>query len=144
MFGKNKKEKLHDKDVGFLDDAIFMLQHAVACEDHAKANFCMTGDERWLDIYKKLQNERSEFLYELIPESESANETYCLCKHLLGRAMGATELATRYLNIGMKEKSKKFFKLAFQYEQLFKFLVEGKMSKEEVVKKSKYLEGGKK
>jgi len=135
-----KKKTENTKNVSFLDDAVFTLEHAIGCEEHLIANFCITNDERWLDIYKKLQKERSEFLYELIPESETDNETYCLAKHLLGRAMGRKECGTRYLAEDKREKAKKFFKLAFQYEQLFKFLAEGKMSKKEVIKKLNVLE----
>ena len=93
------KDKLNEKDVGFIDDAIFLLEHAIGCEEHAMANYEISKDERWLDILTKLRRERSKLLYELVPETN--DETYCLCKHLLGRAMGRKELANRYLE--MKE-----------------------------------------
>jgi len=111
------------KDVGFLDDLIFGLEHAIGAEEHAKQSYVMTKDDKWLDIAKKVRRERSKLMYGLIPKTK--DETYCFVKHLLGWAMSLKEIGDRYIEDNNLDLAKECFELATLLESLVKLFVKG-------------------
>jgi len=115
MFEKFKnKEKINEKDVGFLEDAWTFLQHAVADESHCMGNYVSTENEKELKNLEEARKIRT-LVADLITE-DVTNQGWCRVKHLCGKAMTLQELITRYLSMGNFEIAKK---LAKEYKNLY-------------------------
>lgn len=110
-------------DVGFIDDILFGIEHAIGAEEHCKQSFVMDKDERWLDILKKIRRERSKLMYRIVPQAN--NESYCTIKHMLGWAMSLKEIGDRYLEERKKNLAKECFELAQLLESVVKLLIGG-------------------
>jgi hypothetical protein len=108
------------KDVGFLEDASFVLQNMIALEHHAEMSFISNKDEMFQRIADGVRRDRSKILYEMLKNPKS--QEYCMSKHDLAIAQGLKELAKRKMEIGEAEQSKEYYEMAGRYEAIFRFL----------------------
>ena len=67
-----KKEKITEKDVGLLEDAIEFLKHAVADESHCLGNYLSTNDESDLKDLEEARKIRT-FVADLVTENITVN-----------------------------------------------------------------------
>lgn len=105
------------KDVGFLQDFIFYLQNAIACEHHCIESYAISGDKLYLEIAYKIRKERSKWMYRYIKESK--NQKYCISKHLMACAQAMKELGNRYIETKEKNLSEECFKDSVDCESIF-------------------------
>ena len=96
------------KDVGFFEDALFGIQHAVATEHHAKESYASSGDKIWFDINKIIRPMRSKYLYRITKDANA--QGYCISKHLAGFAQSLKEMGDRYTEEDEMELAKECFK----------------------------------
>lgn len=106
-----------NKDVGFLADAMFYLQNAIAAEHHCLMSFSSTNEEKWLELAKLIRENRSKYLYMIVPEG--GGQKYCFSKHIMACACSIKELGNRFLESGDKENAEQCFKESADYEAMF-------------------------
>lgn len=95
------------KDVGFFEDALFGIQHAISAEHHAKESFSSTGKKLWMDVNKIVREMRSKYLYRIVKEGNA--QCYCVTKHLLAFVQSLKEMGDRYTESGEVDLSKECF-----------------------------------
>ncbi len=92
---KIKKDKLIEKDKGFVDDSIVGIINLIHGQIHAELQYIQTKDEIWLKIAEGCRGDRTE-LMDLIVEGK--NEEWCWCKHCLAWIGIYMELGSRCLS----------------------------------------------
>lgn len=101
-----KKDKLIEKDKGFIDDAIVGILNLIHGQIHAELEYMQSKDERFLKIAEECRKDRTELL-DLIVDSESS-EIWCESKHMLA-------WICIYMELGARCLSAKDYKLAKHY-----------------------------
>ena len=123
----HENTNLSEKDIGFIDDAIFYIQNAVASQHHAVNTYNQTKKKEYLDVAKYARRRRSKIM-ERITKAEG--EVYCLTKHLLAMAQAARELGDRMNEEGDDTFSKELYEDAGILESVVKLINSEKTEKE--------------
>lgn len=123
---KDKKYKLNEKDVGFMDDAIYYLENCIHACNHAIESYVMTKKDFWIDIAMKLRRNRSKWMYKFLEGQKVEDERYCLNKHLLACAEALKEMGNRFFEEKQINLAKECFEEAVSYENIVKLLIGGK------------------
>jgi hypothetical protein len=116
-------EKLNDKDNGFNEDLIKVLQNLVHIESHCIDSWIKTKDDLWLQVNEEARKDRTELLDLIVKKSEG--EEWCLSKHTLVVILGLIELGNRKYSSGEIEEGKKYFDKAGKWLGIF--LVKNKL-----------------
>ena len=82
-------------DVGFFEDALFGIQHAISAEHHSKESYSSTKRQIFFDVNKVLRPIRSKYLVRIVKEGNA--QGYCITKHLSAFAQSLKEMADRYV-----------------------------------------------
>ena len=112
------------KDVGFLDDGIFFLQHAVAAENHCVDSYALTKEPSFLELAQIIRRKRSKFLSKFVKEGNG--QAYCISKHVLGCAQGLKEMGSRFSENGDKELAEECIQDAMDFQSIFIFVNQDK------------------
>ena len=95
--GNNKVEmKLVGNDVGFVDDAIFLIRNLLAKEQHCALSYVSTQDPRYIEELKMTRERRTEILKLIVKKEEG--QLWCISKHSLACVEGFLELANRFIS----------------------------------------------
>lgn len=117
-----KKDKINERDVGFLEDAFEILKHSVADEGHCLGNFLCSGDQKDLYELEDARKFRTDILDRIIifTGAEIKDQCWCRIKHLVGKAIISHELCTRAMTI--KDLDSAIFFANKHKESYLKFL----------------------
>lgn len=105
----NKKDKITEKDVGFIDDSFFAMKNAVGYEEHCFNDFVSTKSKEDFEKYSNARKIRTELQLSIIKyiDVELKGQQWCKLKHICSQAMSTQELIARYSSIGDFELAKK-------------------------------------
>lgn len=109
--------KSDNKDVGMLEDYMFVLQNQVALEHHASLSWANDKKEKWKRILELVRKNRSKWLNRFTDDNNA--QSYCMSKHCLSIAMGMKEISNRFLEDGKKDLAKESATDSQFYESLF-------------------------
>jgi len=126
--------KTDGKDVGFIDDAMCLIQNMCCAEHHAAQCFSETKEDKWIEILTTIRRDRSVILDQITPKDSS--QLYCFNKHTLTFVQNYKELANRFLELGDQETAKEFIDIASKYESLIRYLNIEKGGKKSVLQKT--------
>ena len=104
------------KDVGFFQDAIFGIQHAISAEHHAMESYSTSKRKIWLDVAKIVRPVRSKYL-DIITKKEN-EQGYCISKHLLAFSQALKELGSRYQEENEDKLAEDCFKESLEMEKI--------------------------
>lgn len=104
------------KDVGFIEDALNVIENMVCAEHHCANTYVQTKDKDFIDVLTMIRRERSKLLFKIVPEN--MGELYCLNKHMSAVIEGYKELANRMLEDGETETAQEYIELSKKYEDL--------------------------
>ena len=107
----------NDKDVGFMQDFMFFLQNAIACEHHCQESYALNKDPYQLELAIMIRRIRSKWMYRFIKESK--NQIYCENKHLMGMAAASKEMGNRFIESNEKKLAEECFEESQLYESVF-------------------------
>ncbi len=99
------KDKIIEKDLGFIEDTWGFLMDMVAYEDHCMNQFQISDDEQELKDLEWMREIRTYYL-DLIAKNCKGNN-WCKAKHLCRIGKGLQEDCTRFLSIDNLEEAKK-------------------------------------
>lgn len=114
---KEEKDKINEKDVGFIEDLFPIIAHLIHDEWHSKKTYFETKDKTWLDLSNEARKDRTELMDELIKEHEG--ELWCWSKHTLYIIIGYTELSDRRYSEGKIEEAIKYLEKSKKWLGLF-------------------------
>lgn len=93
-----KKDKIIEKDLGFIEDTWGFLMDMVSYEDHCINQFLSSGDENELKELESMRKLRTHYL-DLVAKKCIGNN-WCKAKHLCRIGKGLQEDCTRFLSMG--------------------------------------------
>jgi hypothetical protein len=100
---KLKKDKINEKDLGLIDDALYVLRNLCAWEDHLARQIEKTdeGEEKvkFINLLNKVRIRRSLIMDLVVTESPKGSE-WCQTKHACNASMGFIELGNRFSYMG--------------------------------------------
>ncbi|MEM3075066.1 MAG: hypothetical protein QW727_03955 [Candidatus Pacearchaeota archaeon] len=114
---KSKSEYINNKDVGYVQDFIFLIKNLYAFENHCLSSYSVTKDKIQLELAMKARRIRSKWMYKIIPESK--NQIYCEIKHASGISMALIEIGNRHFEMSETELAKEAFQDAGEWEAIF-------------------------
>lgn len=114
---EESKEKLNEKDIGFVEDQIPIIAHHIHDELHTKKTYFETGDASWLEISNEHRVDRTELMDDLIKVHEG--ELWCWSKHVLYIIVGYMELSDRKYSEGKREEAIKYLNKSKKWLGLF-------------------------
>lgn len=132
-----KMEKNEIADLSSGEDLSIGIMNLIAIEEHLFFTYGKTKNEKYLDLLNEAREMRKTLLKRIIKDYEG--EVWCLSKHFLAASMRLSEVGTKYLGRGDKEKAKEMFKKAYELYSTFWVinLAEGGRSKEKIKVKIK-------
>ena len=111
-------------DVGFTEDALFVLQNMLAAENHAEMSWISTKNDDFIKTKDLVRRDRSKLMYSLIGNAMPNAQIYCLTKHLSAVMQGYKELAARKMETKNEDEAKELLETAGRYESLVRLLIE--------------------
>ena len=124
-----KKEKLSNRDVGFMEDALTVLINELHCEVHAIKSYFMTEDKTWQQVADESRRDRTELL-ELVSKKENS-EIWCWNKHKLITIGGWIELANREYTKGNMKEADSYYDKAKKWLGIFLIINDPKGNKDD-------------
>lgn len=111
-------------DVGFLDDALSLIQNLGSAEHHLASSYAETKDQDYIELLTVVRRDRSEVLSRICPKSEG--QLYCMIKHISVAMQNFKELANRFLEEGNLDCAEDYLEKADKYEKIIKVLISEK------------------
>lgn len=111
------KDKINEKDLGFIEDSITALLNLIHIEIHSINSYNSTGDISWLQINDEARKDRTDLL-DLIVTTHEAQE-WCFSKHTLAVILSFIELANRKYSEGKTDEAIKYFEKSKKWLGLF-------------------------
>ena len=108
------KDKLVQKDIGFVEEVIELCKNLVSIESHSFGSYLRTTDDKWLKASKQAREIRTKYL-DLITKKDNA-QGWCVSKHICECLMRLQECYTRFLSTDQEEEAKQ---CAVDYGTLF-------------------------
>lgn len=116
-------------DIEIKSDLMIAVMELIQIESHARFNFIIDGNNKWLDIVNKARITRSKQMAEL--ETEEPNQKHCLNKHILSFIYRSWEVADKWLSKGDKLKAKEYYDYSSEWiEEFYKLNFENENKKE--------------
>lgn len=120
---KKLKDKILEKDKGFIDDAIVIILDLVHCEIHSMLEHIQTGNMEFLNLANELRKDRTNLFDEIAPNFEG--EQRCLFgKHLPRVIGGYIEVGSRMASAGLKKDAVFYFNIAGKYLRTLYYFIE--------------------
>lgn len=98
-----KKEKINEKDLGLIDDALYTLRNLCAWEDHLARQIEKMEESaekvKFINILNRVRIRRSLIMDLVVTENPKGSE-YCQTKHACNSSMGFMEVANRFAYMG--------------------------------------------
>lgn len=123
-----KKEKLNNKDVGFIEDAITVAMEECHCEIHAMNSYFQTGDRKWLQIADESRRDRTKIM-DIIVQNKNDGQIWCWSKHKLKTIVGYIELGNRCYTADNHDKAIEYYEVAKKWMGVFLIKNEIKIEK---------------
>jgi hypothetical protein len=131
-----EKDKINDKDVGLIEDALYTIRNLCAWEDHLARHIDHLEDEKdklkFLKILERVRIRRSLIMDLVVTENPSHSE-YCQTKHASNASTGFIELANRFITLGDTKKALRSLKESRDCEEDIFEINNIKMDQEESI-----------
>lgn len=97
-------EKNVESDLGLKNEMSFAIGNLLQMEEHLAMIIADTGSEQFIAMLDEIRSIRARYM-KYFAGKELVSQTWCLLKHTLSTAYRLTEVATKNIALGNKEKA---------------------------------------